>query len=93
MRTLLIGILTLLTGWGCALLRSGTPIADVDMTADTDMTVGVRSTTLTAGKDLTVGGGTDSVALWLAILSLGVAPLSYPILRKVRLWRENPGKG
>lgn len=35
-----------------------------------------------------VGGGGDSVALWLAIGALGAVPLAYPIQRRLRLRRN-----
>jgi hypothetical protein len=35
-----------------------------------------------------VGGGGDSVALWLAIGALGTIPFAYPIQRRLRL-RKN----
>lgn len=51
------------------------------------------NTESTAGRDLTqtrtIGGGSDSVSLWLAIVALGLIPLSYPLQRRFRRWREN----
>lgn len=72
---------------GCAAFKKGSLPLTVK-----DTTVGQRNestTTVTPGRDLNVGGGTDSIALWLAIVSLAAAAMAYPIHRRIRLWREN----
>ena len=69
---------------GCAALR-----------AKSELTVGQRKESTTtvapsAGRDLVVGGGQDSIALWLAIGALGLGTVAaYPLQRKIRLWRAN----
>lgn len=36
-----------------------------------------------------IGGGGDSIALWIAIAALAIGPIQYPIQRTIRVWREN----
>lgn len=82
--------------FGCAASHKGA----VSLSAK-DTTVGQRNestTTVTPGRDLNVGGGSDSIALWLAILGLGIAQpatalvgaLAYQyVLRPMRIGKEN----
>lgn len=66
---------------------------------DLDLSAQVRDlgTAELTARDIGVGGDGDSIALWLAILSLGGSPLLGSLLyqfgfRRVRLWRENGNK-
>ncbi len=85
---------------GCATLRSGeSPLAAVDTT------VGLRSTDvgrdMDVGRDSTggsvIGGGGDSVALWMAVLGLATQPLMavagalmyQHVMRPRRIRKEN----
>ena len=46
------------------------------------------SMSLVRGRDLVIGGGRDSIALWLAIAGIIITPIAYPIQRRYRLWRS-----
>ena len=102
-----VSCLVILVVTGCAMLRSGkAPLALVDTT------VGVRSTqshetstdvggNMAVGGDSTggsvIGGGGDSVALWVAILCLAAQPVTavagallyQHMLRPRRIRKEN----
>ena len=81
---------------GCGSARLGmAPNAEVDATAELKAEIAAIHKEFTA-RDLTVGGGTDSISLGLAILGLAVQPvtvilgaLAYQyILRPRRMERE-----
>lgn len=40
-----------------------------------------------------IGGGGDSIALWIAILALAVGPVLYPLQRTIRVRWENGKNG
>jgi hypothetical protein len=60
----------------------------------TDVDTSARSEEGPAGGIVgKIGGGSDSIALWLAIASLGLMPFVYPASRKVRfLWNGWRGR-
>lgn len=69
--------------------------ATIPITAPIEAMVGYRGGDREVGS---IGGGGDSVALWLAILGLIVTPFLGAILykygfRPFRLWREKNGNG
>jgi hypothetical protein len=88
-----------MASWGC--VRADTPIALKTPIASTTKETTVtqnESPGATGGDKLSLtGGGTDSIALWLAIVSLGLAPVTAVagakvyegILRPRRLVKEN----
>lgn len=81
--------LTAGSGTGCVAAKLASP--DTDLSAQ----AAIKAVTdLTTGD---IGGNGDSIALWLAILSLGGSPLLGSFLyqfgfRKIRLWRKNGNK-
>lgn len=69
--------------------------AAIPITAPVEATLGYRGGDREVGS---IGGGGDSVALWLAIVGLIVTPVLGAVLykygfRPFRLWREKNGNG
>lgn len=97
MRGLLLLSLCLLPVSACATFRSGTaPNAALDAIVELRAEIAAVHKEFTA-RDVTVGGGTDSIALWLAIISLFLLPVTalagalvyQHILRPRRIVKEN----
>lgn len=84
-----IAVFIVVMAWltmGCKALDRLDTLAKVQAEMQTEI-VGWKSNTNWALDHInaTVGGGVDSIALWLSIAALGVSSVAYPVQRALRL--------
>jgi len=86
---LLLFLLACLSG---CILPPKVSLLGADLTLHSNTSQTAEGETITQTRS--VGGGQDSISLWLSILLLGLAvPLSYPLQRRFRKWKQTRDSG